>query len=498
MSLPTASQTEFARSLALRAAIALVLMAGFYALALAVAGVLLWLPYAEWRYADRIDLRLLAFCLVGAFLILQSIVPRRDAFAAPGPRLSVERQPRLFAELHGIASAAAQDMPAEVYLVADVNAWVSQRGGVLGLGGRRIMGLGLPLLQAVSIPELRAILAHEFGHYFGGDVKLGPLVYRTREALVRTVVALHEHSRLLKKPFEWYAALFFRVTHGVSRHQELQADALATRVAGAPALCSGLRKVHGAALAFEPYWSQEVAPVLDAGYRPPLAAGFSRFLEHPAITRNVYEAVETEAREGKADPYDTHPSLRDRLLALGSPEPSSSALPGEPAISLLDAVPDLESGLLAHLAAAAPGGLKPLAWEQVGPAVYVPQWEALLKEHGASLGGLVPASLPSIDWAALGRRLVQAAGAPEAPPADSSRDERFAQFLVGAAVGLALVKRGFQVEAPPGAPLVLVRGEHQVEVFALRKRVEDDAAGWLSFCAEVGLDEPLGTGPTAA
>ena len=483
-----ASSSERARSLAWRAAVSLVLMAGFYLLALAMALGVLWLPYAEWRYANRVDGRLVGFSLVGAVLILQAIVPRRDAFTAPGPRLLEPQQPRLFAELQGIAGAAGQEMPAEVYLVPDVNAWVSQRGGFLGLGGRRIMGLGLPLLQAVSVPELRAILAHEFGHYFGGDVKLGPLVYRTRAALVRTVVALHEHSTLLKKPFEWYAALFFRVTHGVSRHQELQADALAARVASGPALASGLRKVHGAALAFGPFWSQEVAPVLSAGYRPPLAAGFIRFLEHPAVTRKVEELVETEAREGKADPYDTHPSLRDRLVALGSAGASSPSAPGPvgPAIVLLDSVAELEQELLAP-AGAADGGLKPLDWEQVGAAVYVPQWEELVREHAAALASLDAASLPSLDWEALGRAFAARALGPGSPPVEREQAERWGAYLVGAAVGRALARLGFAVDAPPGAPVVLSRDGQRVEVFELRARLQADPAGWPAFCTDVGL-----------
>jgi len=291
------SEPGDAPSLARRAAIAIVLMVGFYALAAGMAFALAWIPYAAWAYGHRFNFRLAFFCLGGAYLILRAIVPRRDRFEAPGPRLQPERQPRLFEEIRGIAGASGQEMPAEVYLVPDVNAWVAQRGGVMGVGGRRIMGLGLPLLQAVSVSEMRAIVAHEFGHYFGGDVKLGPVIYRTREALVRTVIALHQHSGFLQKPFEWYAALFFRVTHAVSRHQELQADALAARIAGADALARGLRTVHGAGLAFGTYWAQEVAPVLGAGYLPPLAVGFSRFLEQPRVNDLLRQAVETEERE---------------------------------------------------------------------------------------------------------------------------------------------------------------------------------------------------------
>jgi heat shock protein HtpX len=42
------------------------------------------------------------------------------------------RHPQLFAEIDGVARATGQAMPADVYLVPDVNAWVAQRGGMMG------------------------------------------------------------------------------------------------------------------------------------------------------------------------------------------------------------------------------------------------------------------------------------------------------------------------------------------------------------------------------
>jgi Zn-dependent protease with chaperone function len=66
-----------------------------------------------------------------------------------------------------------------------MNAFVGDRGGIMGFGSRRIMGLGLPLLALLNISEFRAVLAHEFAHYYGGDTRLGPWVYKTRMAIIR-------------------------------------------------------------------------------------------------------------------------------------------------------------------------------------------------------------------------------------------------------------------------------------------------------------------------
>src|SRR5829696_6911348 len=55
---------QSSRSLQQRAALALLLMVGFYVFALAIAGALLWVPYAEVTYMERINGRLTFFCIV--------------------------------------------------------------------------------------------------------------------------------------------------------------------------------------------------------------------------------------------------------------------------------------------------------------------------------------------------------------------------------------------------------------------------------------------------
>ncbi len=93
-------------------------------------------------------------------------------------------------------------MPRDVYLVPDVNAFVAERGGFMGFGTRRIMGIGLPLFHLLTVDELNAVLAHEFGHFYGGDNALGPWVYKTRTAIVRTVMNLGQANNWLMIPFQ--------------------------------------------------------------------------------------------------------------------------------------------------------------------------------------------------------------------------------------------------------------------------------------------------------
>lgn len=113
------------------------------------------------------------------------------------------------------------------------------------------MGLGLTLMRVPAVTQLRAVLAHELGPYYGGDTRLGPVVYSMRGAIYRTVVNLASHDsivQLLHKPFEWYGSGALRITQGVSRSQEHSADQLAARAVGAKPLVDGLSAIRRAGL----------------------------------------------------------------------------------------------------------------------------------------------------------------------------------------------------------------------------------------------------------
>src|SRR5262249_10174187 len=57
-----------------RALLAAGLMIGFYLFALAVAAALLWIPYAEVEYLNRVDPRIAIICLGSALTILWSLL----------------------------------------------------------------------------------------------------------------------------------------------------------------------------------------------------------------------------------------------------------------------------------------------------------------------------------------------------------------------------------------------------------------------------------------
>ena len=129
----------------------------------------------------------------------------------------------------------------------------------------------------LTVSELRAVIAHEMGHFSGGDIRLGPRIYRTRNSLVRTLGNLARFRRrmagadiplisnmsvtllaIVQLPFAWFATGFMRITQAVSRAQELTADRLAAQRAGTAPAISALEKTDKAALAHVLYMRTEI------------------------------------------------------------------------------------------------------------------------------------------------------------------------------------------------------------------------------------------------
>jgi len=118
-----------------------------------------------------------AFGLVAGGTILWSLVSSNDKHEVKGVRIDLRKEMRLAREIEAVAEALHEPMPSEVYLIGDANAFVREEDEAKGFGRRRILALGLPILQMLTIAQFRAILAHEFAHYYAGDTWLGPWVY---------------------------------------------------------------------------------------------------------------------------------------------------------------------------------------------------------------------------------------------------------------------------------------------------------------------------------
>jgi heat shock protein HtpX len=503
------AEPKFRSSLAGRTVVALALFVGYYVLAIAVAGGLVVIPFAGIKLGLQAFALLILYlsCFVAAALILWSIVPRRERFEKPGLCLTRESDPRLFDEVTRIARKLGQRVPAEVYLLPAVAAWVGERGGFMGFGRRRIAGVGLPLLQGLSVGEFRAVLAHELGHFSRGDTKLGPWIYRTRAAIGRTLAKLPNLAlfgrfasalgAVVQKPFVLYGNRFLRITQALSRRQEYVADEIAAATAGKETACSALRKTFTMDLALQMYWSNLMGPALNAGFLPPYAAGLARFAEGEAVRGDLAKALSWQIENAHSQPHDSHPSLGERLKALEALSAGPELRGGPPAVTLLENVPGRERELFAFMNPEAGPKLEPMDWDDVTDAVLIPYWAGITKTYEADLAGVTPRDLPDrlpglAEW---GRRM----GGNLGPDVVDEQAKSYAAGIVGIAILTRSIERGWRASYVVGEYTRLQIGERSWEPFKSLYALaggEMPPGEWLRLCEELGIGD-LELGPAA-
>lgn len=439
--------------------------------------------------------------VIGLFLVAAvvgwSLFPRRRAFKPPGPELKRELHPALFKEIDRVAARCGVTGPKHVYLAPDVNAFVADVGGIVGIGSTRVLALGLPLLHCLTLAELRSVLAHEFGHYAGGDTRIGGLVYRVRIAVQEIVESLDGASNVsassdfaafallfgaVRYPFLRFGHFYVRFTFALSRAQELAADALAAQLEGVEVLTRSLKKIRGASVAFDKFMQGEVIPLLQQGYLPPIGPGLSRFLDTPAVVQQL-ERHFARLEEDTEEAFDSHPPLSVRVThakGLGLRPPRQNSTVEGLAFELLTHRPELEMMMVDRWVKGAP--LKRVTWEDAGPI-----FERAYRHQAAivapSLEGQTPATLPRE------RNAVLALLGNLPQPMDDEELRYVASVTWLPVIITLLLDAGFSVQSELGKPLTLMRGDEVYEpVLLLHGYLFDGEEGpWMAMWNSVGL-----------
>lgn len=452
------------RSMAFFAILSIFMVVASYVFVLLLAAACVYLPYVIVTSGDSPGGQIILLFLFGIVLaatMLWPPLPRPDKFTPPGLLLERAMQPRLFAELDNIAAAPNEPMPREVALIGDVNAEVADRGGFMGFGSRRVMGLGLPLLSILTVSQFRAVLAHEFAHYYGGDTRVGPWVYKTQTAIVRVFQNIGSVGKLARIAIlgvmnlavatlmKWYFVVFLRAIQLVSRRKEYRADELACLIAGRQPLIDGLRAIHGAAMAWPAYWKTELAPMLCDGAVPGIGEGFARFISLPAIKEPIQKGLDKEIREAKTNPYHTHPPLRDRIAATKKLPEVLIQEESRPARSLLDHPDNTELRLLESVNPdRKPGTRRCVSWDGVGTRATIPNWKKLAAEYSSILQGITAEPLP--EQIPKRQQIGTSIRDPKGMVLTREQRTRRAGELLGVGLGLALARQRLDPEHGAG------------------------------------------------
>lgn len=274
--------------------------------------------------------------LLGILLPLGYIICRSLWVTLPPPeglRIGLEDVPALRSVVDELGHLLQTPKIDVLLLTMEFNAGLVQipRLGVFGWP-RNYLVIGWPMLLALSPEGFKSVLAHEFGHLSSAHGKFAASIYRIRQTWFNLMSALEAGSQwgtgLFKWFFGWYAPAFGAYSFVQARKHEYAADRMAALATGARTtaetlLATVVREAHLDTSFWQPLqrqaFTQPVPPDdLFASMRVALA------LEIPE------ESAEKWARKAKCfktGGADTHPSLSNRLAALGSPDAKAPPAP---------------------------------------------------------------------------------------------------------------------------------------------------------------------------
>ena len=507
--MPAAGSEPRSPSVRSRVLLAIALTVAFYTMSFLIVAVLIAGPIVVWATTGYGNIFLTFALFAAGIAILQSMSAARSEFEAPGPELSGHEQPELHALLGEVAAATGVRAPDAVYLGLSVNAGVSEPHR------QRFLVLGLPLMATLDRDELRAVVAHELAHYAGGDTRFEAWIWRSRIALLQTESALsHSESsirRVAALPFVAYANLFLNITTAVGRRSEFEADAVSAQVASPAAAGHALRRLAALATAFDGYMRGDVIPMLNAGKLPPVIDGFIALAGHAELAPELDELVSADLNRVEPDAYASHPTLRERLEALGQPpEQTMPPLPGDPSSALLHDLAELERALLVRQLGPQIEALERCGWNQAG-AVHLAERRDLARKYGevvasdTTIGdaGRLASAFSVGRSHELGREASRMRDELRAlePAIVGSVDRTvnaFAVDVIAAMVIVAAADTGAEITAPPGEPVRIRICGHSLNP---HRELADLAIGdqsterWTDLLAPTGLTHvPLSPG----
>jgi Zn-dependent protease with chaperone function len=273
----------------------------------------------------RIPVRLAAILAITTIYTLIAIV--RSVFTRaqdqdPGQLLSREEAPELYALAVEVADRVGTRPVDAVYVTPASEIGVKERGSLpqkLRGAGQRCLILGLGALPGMTQSQLKAILAHEYGHFSNCDTAGGNLARQVGASIHRMVYGLAINGLARWYNPAWlfvngFNRVFLRVTLGASRLQEILADRYAVLAYGVRNFVDGLTHIVHQSIAFNVQVTQEVRT----------AVGEKRTLQNlyllpPIQSDSLKEELETkvdEAMNRLTSPYDSHPAVQERIRLL--------------------------------------------------------------------------------------------------------------------------------------------------------------------------------------
>ncbi len=296
---------------------------------LAIAAVMVLLFLCACRYGFSSPIMPLAFLLPELLLAVIAALIAKSCWGRIPPPGEARLLPREAPELFRFLDELERKFPGvkihEVQLSPDLNAGVVQRSFYgLPFTRKNYLLIGLPLMYALSVDQFQAVLAHELAHVSGNHGKLLAWIARNRRRWLERY-----DVRPKTGPFDllwhgllrWYVPFYAAVTYLYSRRHEFDADLVSVRICGRETVALLLVNLDVASRLLDLRFYPEIIARTVGDELPPGRI----FTEMKEFLRRLPEFAEKtdilrNCLKDKTGVNDTHPCLRERLLAVCGPD----------------------------------------------------------------------------------------------------------------------------------------------------------------------------------
>ncbi len=285
-----------------------------------------------------------AAAIFAAIVSMFRTVPMNNA--VQGELIAPEAAPALWSRIREFAGRLNTAPPEQIIAGIDTNFFVTEQA--LQVGQQRTKGrslfVSIPLLRVLDQTEADAVLAHELGHFVGGDTAnsaaLGPKLvqYDYYSEQMRTAGLTIIAYFLLNL----YRVIFEMALQKASREREFAADKIAADLTSPKAIANSLVKVAAYAnyrnevegKLFE--HNEQHAGKLGIGQR--VASGLSDF-------SHSNHFIEIMRAGNVPHPFDSHPPLQERMQSVGhmlAEEDFADVVCTAPSVSWADSIHDAD------------------------------------------------------------------------------------------------------------------------------------------------------------
>jgi hypothetical protein len=338
----------------------------------------------------------------------------------------------IWALVDSVAGRLDVRAPDGVRIVLDGRARVTEAGG---RHGRVILSLPLAYVVGLSCVELKVVIAGELGGR-ATRTRTGRRISAVAGRVGRRMVGLERSRSRLRRPLRSCARAAFGFSSRLARRRALAATRLAAGLFGDDAVLRATGRADSLEVAFGWFWSIDVDPFLDRGWRPPIGEGFRSFLDAPHVSERIGVAPDDSTGDVLAD------------------------------------AETVEARLLAGLS------LVWVAWQQGAPAVVLSVWDGHARRERLTARGLRVSDL--------GRQVGVSIDAHASDPAGLVAE----LAGLGSGLGLALAADGWRVGRVPGGPATLSKGGVELRPDLEISRLaagELTSAVWVERCERLGI-----------